>query len=107
MINGMIFPFQIVQFSKKNCNLSRKSVLGVFQSQIVRYFRICSDLDGFTERLTNIVEFVTLGFDSKLLKSRFGTLAIKHDFRCKFNTLNDIIHTISIFQFDSVTCEDL
>ena len=76
------FPFQIVQFSKKNCNLSRKSVLGVFQSQIVRYFRICSDLDGFTERLTNIVDtFVTLGFDSKLLKSRFGTLAIKHDFR--------------------------
>ena len=61
----------------------------------MRYFRICSDLDGFTERLTNIVDkFVTLGFDSKLLKSRFGTLAIKRDFRCKMNTLNDIIHTI-------------
>ena len=61
----------------------------------MRYFRICSDLDGFTERLINIVDkFVTLGSDRKLLKSRFGTLAIKHDFRCKLNTLNDIIHTI-------------
>ena len=78
MINGMIFRFRLSNFREKNCNLSRNSVLGVFQSHFVRYFRICSDLDGFTERLTNIVDkFVTLGFDSKLLKSRFGTLAIK------------------------------
>ena len=95
MINGIIFPFEIVQFSGKNSNVPRNSVIGVFQSQIVRYFRICSDLDGFTERLLNIIKkFVELGFKKKLLKSIFVFISSKHEFRSKFTDLNSIITSL-------------
>ena len=57
------FPFQIVQFSGKDSNIPRSTTLGVFQSQVIRYFRICSDFDGFLDRVGSIVnKFVDLGF---------------------------------------------
>ena len=58
------FTFEIVKFSRK-------------KSQIVRYFRICSDLEfGWFHRkvdLNIIDKFVTLGFYIALFKSRFRT----------------------------------
>ena len=85
------FPFHIVQFSGKGSNVPRSTVLGVFLSQIIRYFRICSDIDGFAERLTNIVDkFVNLGFKKELLKSRFKSISKKHDFSYKYSNIDDL-----------------
>ena len=83
------FPFKIVQFSGKDSNVPRSSVLGVFQSQIIRYFRICSDLDSFVDRLRNIIlKFIQLGFEKRLLKSRFKCICSTHDFRRKFTEID-------------------
>ena len=85
------FPFHIVQFSGKGSNVPRSTVLGVFLSQIIRYFRICSDIDGFGDRLTNIVDkFVNLGFKKELLKSRFNSISKKHDFSYKYSNIDDL-----------------
>ena len=49
--------------------------------KLLRFFRICSKLEGFTERLRNIFfKFLDLGFDRELLKSRFVCVAEKHNF---------------------------
>lgn len=85
------FPFQIVQFSGKDSNIPRSTTLGIFQSQLLRFFRICSNLEGFTERLRNIFfKFLDLGFDRELLKSRFVCVAEKHNFIGKFNNIDEL-----------------
>ena len=85
------FPFHIVLFSGKGSNVPRSTVLGVFLSQIIRYFRICSDIDGFADRLRNIVDkFVNLGFKKVLLKSRFISISKKHDFSNKYGNIDDL-----------------
>ena len=85
------FPFHIVQFSGKGSNVPRSTVLGVFLSQIIRYFRICSDIGDFADRLTNIVDkFVDLGLKKELLKSRFKSISKKHDFSHKYSNIDDL-----------------
>ena len=72
MISVMLFLLKLSNFQEKKSNVPRSSVLGVFQSQIIRYFRICSELDGFPDRLHNIVlKFINLSFDKRVFKSRF------------------------------------
>ena len=86
------FPFPIVQFSPKDSNIPRDNILGVFQSQIIRYFRISSEYDSFKERVSNIVKkFVELGFDKRLLKSKFTYICRRHNFHNKFKNLNDLV----------------
>ena len=88
------FPFQIVQFSSKDSNIPRSAVLGVFLSQVIRYFRICSNIDGFIDRLSNIVgKFLDLGFSKGLLKSRFISISRKHEFNRKYNDV-DRLHSV-------------
>ena len=42
---------------------------------------ICSNVDGFIDRLSNIVgKFIDLGFSKGLLKSRFISISRKHEF---------------------------
>ena len=52
---------------------------------------ICSDIDGFADRLRNIVDkFVNLGFKKVLLKSRFISISKKHDFSNKYGNIDDL-----------------
>ena len=84
------FPFHIVQFSSKGSNVSWSTVLGVFLSQIIRYFRIRSDVDCFAGRLRNIVdECVRLGFKKESSKSWLISISKKHDFSNKYCYIDD------------------
>ena len=57
------FAFPVAQFLPNDSNVPRDNILGVFQSQIIRYFRICSEYESFKERVRNIIiKFVELGF---------------------------------------------
>ena len=83
--------FHIVQFSGNGSNVPQSTVLGVFLSQIIWYFRICSDVDGFADRLRNIVDkSVSLGFKKELLKSRFISISKKHDLTDKYGNIDDL-----------------
>ena len=81
----------ILEVSFHKLPLLQLLLVGVFQSQIIRYFRICSELDSFVDRLRNIIlKFIQLGFEKRLLKSRFKCICSTHDFRHKFTEI-DII----------------
>ena len=89
------FPFDIVQFSDRSSNVPRSTILGVYQSQVIRYFRICSEFDSFKGRLTGIYQkFVKLGFSKEMLKTKFFAIARKHNFRSKWriNHINAIFN---------------
>ena len=81
------FAFSIIQFAPSDSN-----ILGVFQSQIIRYFRICSEYESSKERVCNtIIKFIELGFAKGLLRSKFSYLLQKHSFIYKFNNTDDLI----------------
>ena len=81
------FPFKIVQYVCSNVcsNVSRSSIIGVFGSQVIIFFRICNSFNGFKKRLETIVNaFITLGFERKLLLNRYKFIDNKHGISNKF-----------------------
>ena len=88
------FPFDIVQYISRSSNVSRNTMLCVFCSQIVRFFRICNKFEGFKKRVKIIVKYFTsIKFDDKLLDSKYRYMSSKHKFEQKFveaGTLNSI-----------------
>ena len=79
--------------NSKCSNVSRSSIIGVFGSQVIRFFRICNSFNGFKKRLEIIViAFITLGFERKLLLNRYKYIDNKH---AKFIFLAEISKTKS------------
>ena len=88
------FPFDIVQYIPTISNIPINTSYGVFGSQLIRYFRICSLLDDFKSRVSILIKsFIRLGYCKKLLRYRFLQISRKHSFKCKFknvDTLNSL-----------------
>ena len=85
------FPFKIVQCVSKCSNVSRSSIIGVFGSQVIRFFRICNSFNGFKKRLETIVNaFITLGFEKKLLLNRYKYIDNKHGISNKFKLTGEL-----------------
>ena len=86
------FPFDIVQFMPANSNVARSTLLGVFSSQLVRFFRICNNFTSFQYRVTCLVDsFINLGFCKTLMKSNFLQIYNRYLFKNKFDQANDLI----------------
>ena len=84
------FPFEIVQYISKSSNVSRSTYLSIFSSQIIRYFRICSNTDSFQNRLETLINyFVSLNFDT-LLERKFRNIARKHNVFEKFRNQDSL-----------------
>ena len=70
-----------------------------FASQVIRYTRICNNIDGVRVRILFLFNlFVSLGFDPcKLIKSKTFTNCInRHKFSEKFKTIGHILSPTSI-----------
>ena len=50
MINGMIFNFEIVNFPFLDGDVPRSPSYGVYISQLIRFARVCSNVDDFNKR---------------------------------------------------------
>ena len=85
------FPFKIVQYSPNCSNMSRDVLIGVFGSQLVRFFRICNHFNGFKRRVEIMLNsFVNLGFNKKLLSSKYRHMSQKHGFKDKFTMIDTL-----------------
>ena len=85
------FPFEIVQYIGEFSNISRNTYIGVFSSQIVRFFRICNIFEGFRKRVEKIVNYlVDQKFNKRLLHNRFWDIATKHKFADKFQEVKQL-----------------
>ena len=85
------FPFDIVQYLPKCCNMSVDTLVGIFGSQLTRLFRICNNLDNFkyrTEIMLN--KFIHLGFKRIELFNKYRRMAEKHSFNKKFKDVNTL-----------------
>ena len=69
------FTFEIVNFPYIDSCIPKKSALGVFYSQLIRYTRICSKLDSFKHKTKGLIERLrTQGYkfeDLRKLSLRF------------------------------------
>ena len=73
--------------------MSRDVLIGVFGSQLVRFFRICNQFEGFTFRKRvelMLNAFIKLGFDRKLLSNKLRRIAEKHGFQEKFDMITTL-----------------
>ena len=50
MINGIIFNFEIVNYPFLDGDVPRSPSNGVYISQLIRFARVCSDVDGINNR---------------------------------------------------------
>ena len=93
------FNFNIVQFQPLCSNQARSVSYGVFTSQLIRYFRICTDIESFSERVIRIFdEFIKLGYTNLRLVNLYKQACIKHSFCKKFGkSCNDILAHHFIF----------
>ena len=79
------FKFNVVQFQPLCSNQPRNVAYGVFTSQVIRYFRICNDMDNFIARVKIIyTEFIKLGYHASKLQSLYTQISRKHGFSEKF-----------------------
>ena len=88
----IIFPLEIVQYIGEFSNISRNTYIGVFSSQIVRFFRICNNFEGFRKRLEKIIKYLIYQkFSARLLHNKFWYIATKHKFADKFKEVKQLI----------------
>ena len=72
--------------------MSRDVLIGVFGSELVRFFRICNNFNGFKRREGIMLNsFVNLGFKKKLLSSKNRHMSQKHGIKYKFTMID---HTL-------------
>ena len=89
------FPFNIVQYAPKCSNMSRDVLIGVFGSQLVRFFRICNLFEGFRKRVELMLNaFIKLGFDRKLLSNKLADDFLRNELQICF----DIIYIDYLFE---------
>ena len=73
------FPFDIVPYVTKYSNIPRNTYLDIFSSQVIRFFRICDNIESFKRRLSMLIDYFTnLSFSKNLLRNKFNYVAIKH-----------------------------
>ena len=86
------FPFDIVQYVTKYSNIPRNTYLGIFSSQVIRFFKICNNIKRFKRRLSMlIVYFTNLSLSKNLLRNKFNYVAMKHRIFDQFDDQEGII----------------
>ena len=79
------FKFDIVQFQPIKSNKSCNILYGTFYSQIIRYSRICNDIEPFAGRVKRInSEFIKLRYKQTRLRKLFAMIVRRHDLGRKF-----------------------
>ena len=90
-----LFPFSIVKFAPRQSNQALSISYAVFNSQVIRYFRICNYYVDFSTRLLSLMNvFISLGFSSKRLQATLKRAALKHKFRDKFEDFRLIFNIL-------------
>ena len=94
------FSFDIVNFPYIDSCIPKKSALGVYLSQLIRYAKLSSKYEGFLQRSRSLVDKLkTQGYkeyDLKRLTSRF--FREKHDILIKYNIPNTDDFLKNIFE---------
>ena len=86
------FNFKIVQFQPIHNNQASAISYGVFNSQIIRFSRICSDIKHFKERVLNMFnELCRLGYKDKRLIYNYNKIVRKHDLCWKYGISYSIL----------------
>ena len=80
------FNFDVVKFAPKRTNQPEKIGYNTFSSQVLRFFRICNDFNGFLFKLC-----VGLGYSDSKLRGIFHTLCGKHALCRKFPIIRNIL----------------
>ena len=79
------FKFDMVQFQPIKSNQSSNILYGTFYSKIIRYSRICNDIEPFAERVKRInSEFIKLRYKQTRLRRLCAMILRRHDFGRKF-----------------------
>ena len=87
------FDFQIVKFPDTKSNIPNRVVLNVFVSQLLRFLRVCSEMDSFKiETIKLISSFQLKGCNRKILDNKILQTLTKHS-----NTFNK--YNISLKEF--------
>ena len=105
------FTFSIVNFPSMRSNIPSGPAYGVYISQLVRFARICSTLDGFIERNRNISrKLMKQGFlYSKLVKSfkkfysKYANLVDKYRISLKRHIMRVYAALVSVSQYCTET----
>ena len=83
MINGIIFNFEIVNYSFLDGDVPRSPCYGVYISQLIRFARVCSDVDDINNR--------NLFLAAKLLKQSYRYHKIQKAFSKFYHRHSELI----------------
>ena len=90
-----MFKFSVVRLTPRLSNQSDNVGYCTIASQVIRFTRICYNIDGVRILfLFNL--FVSLGFDPCKLIKTFTNCINRHKFSEKFKTIGHILSPISI-----------
>ena len=83
MINGMIIVFEIVNFPFLDADVPLSPFYGVYMSQLIRFARVCSNVDDFDNR--------NLFLTAKLLKQGYKYHKIRKAFSKFYHRHSELI----------------
>ena len=83
MINGIIFNFEIVNYPFLDGDVPRSPCYGVYISQLIRFARVCSDVDDINNR--------NLFLAAKLLKQGYRYHKIQNAFSKFYHRHSELI----------------
>ena len=73
------FDFQIVKFPDTKSNIPNRVVLNVFVSQLLRFLRVCSEMDSFKIETKKLISsFQLKGCKRKILDNKILQTLTKH-----------------------------
>ena len=90
------FNFSVVRLTPRFSNQSDNIGYCTFASQVIRFVRICNNIDGVSVRIIFLFNlFTKLGFDSRKLIRTFRNCIDRHKFKDKFSNIGQILSLIS------------
>ena len=79
------FGFKVVKFQPLMSNQASSVLYGTYCSQLVRYSRICNDVDAFSDRVSKITDdLIGLGVRRDRLSKIYLSVVRRHGLREKF-----------------------
>ena len=79
MINGMIFFFEIVNFPFLDGDVLRSTSYGVYISQLIRFARVCSNVDNLNNRnLLLSAKLINQGYRYHKIRKAFSKFYHRH-----------------------------
>ena len=79
------FRFKVVKFQPLMSNQASSVLYGTFCSQVVRYSRICNEIEAFADRVLKITDdLIGLGYRRDRLSKIYLSVVTRHGLREKF-----------------------